>query len=148
LSENIEQTRVPRSGFGWTLRLKPVPVVGPTPAPSPPVPTCAATLAPAMAARIQQRIADLAFCRDRFPVLFDMTCPQPLAIGVDKRLAALIGDDRAGFLLAWWTRWPAYVAAVAAGGRRYHLDGSEAGEISEEHRRTAAGKWCVARAVP
>ena len=141
MSENTELARAPRSGFGWTLTLKPPATPESTPALSPPAPARAATLTSATAARIEQRIADLALCRERFPALFDPASPRPLAIGIDKQLAALIGADRAGFLLAWWTEWPAYVAAVAAGGYRFHLDGTDAGEISEDHRTNTGRRW-------
>jgi sRNA-binding protein len=97
--------------------------------------------------RIAQRVADLTLCRDRFPALFDLDLPLPLAVGIDKPLGVIIGHDRAAFLLNWWTEWPAYVAAVAAGGCRYRLDGSEAGEISDDHRETAAARIRAARAL-
>jgi hypothetical protein len=146
MSENIAQTRTSRSGFGCTLRLKPPPATEPTSAPppspttaSPPAPARApsSALPPAEAARIAQRVADLALCRERFPAVFDLARPVPLAIGVHKTLAAILSHVRAKYLVIWWTRHPAYVAAVAAGGSRYNLDGTEAGEISEEHRAVA-----------
>jgi hypothetical protein len=142
VSESTERICTSNSGFGWTLRLRLPPEAEPAQAP---IPT--RTRTPPPAEHIEQRIADLALCRDRFPVLFDAVRPRPLAIGVDKQLAELIGADRAGCLLDWWTQWPAYIAAVAAGGRRFHLDGTEAGEISDEHRRFAAGK-SSSRGVP
>jgi sRNA-binding protein len=76
--------------------------------------------------------------------VFDAEHPLPLAIGVNKPLAEALGKLRAKRLLEWWTRHPAYKAAVAAGGKRYHLDGAEAGEVSEEHRAVAS----LGRAAP
>jgi sRNA-binding protein len=71
--------------------------------------------------------------------LFHADRPLPLAIGVHKPLGELLGGKRAKRLLEWWTKSPAYVAAVAAGGCRYSLDGSEAGQVTEEHRAIAIG---------
>jgi hypothetical protein len=79
-------------------------------------------------------------------VLFDADHPRPLAIGIHKPLGGLIGTNRAKFLLEWWTSWPAYVAAAAAGGCRYNLDGTEADEITEE-QRSVAGRLRDARAL-
>jgi len=83
------------------------------------------------AGRITQRIEYLAECRRRFLVMFDADYPRPLAIGIHKPLGELVGTNRAKFLLEWWTSWPAYIAAVAAGACRYRLDGTDAGEITE-----------------
>jgi sRNA-binding protein len=128
--------RAPRRApmFPGTLSLKPRPTPQAEPPPSPAPPSAPA--APE-AGRVARRIADLAECRRRFPAVFDADRPLPLAIGVHKPLGELIGFNRAAFLLAWWTSWPAYLRAVAAGGSRYALDGQEAGEISECQRGVA-----------
>ena len=57
-------------------------------------------------------------------------------------LGKLIGVQRATFLLEWWTSWPAYVGSLVrrglgTGGRRQSLDGSNAGEITEDQRSVA-----------
>jgi ProQ/FINO family len=141
VSESTEATRAPRPMFTGTLHLpsrsapKPSPVAPPARASAPAAPG---------AGRIARRVADLAECRRRFPAVFDANSPLPLAIGIHKPLGELIGGNRAKFLLEWWTSWPAYVAAIAAGGCRYNLDGSEAGQITEE-QRSIAGR---PRAVP
>jgi ProQ/FINO family len=71
-------------------------------------------------------------------VVFDADRPLPLAIGTDTPLGAILGAKRARFLLAWYTRHPDYVAAVARGGARYSLDGTEDGLVSEQHRAVAS----------
>jgi hypothetical protein len=55
------------------------------------------------------------------------------------QLRAALGAPRSQVidLLEWWTAQPSYIAAIAAGGMRWNLDGSEAGEISDEHRAHA-----------
>jgi len=108
-----------------------------TPKPEPPAPPVRPPAAAKGDGRIAARVADLAECRRRFPLLFDADRPLPLAIGVHKPLGELLGGKRAKRLLEWWTEWAPYVAAVAAGGCRYSLDGSEAGQVTEEQRAIA-----------
>jgi hypothetical protein len=84
-----------------------------------------------------RRVADLALCRERYPRLFDIERPVPLAIHIHRQLGKVLSAKRAKHLLEWWTDWQSYTAAVAAGGLRYNLDGSEAGEVSERHRGAA-----------
>ncbi len=131
MKESTERTRTSRPMFSGTLHLPSRSVPNPEPA------KASAPVAAEGGDRIARRVADLAECRRRFPVLFDAHRPVPLAIGIHKPLGKLIGVQRAKFLLEWWTSWPAYVAAVAAGGRRHSLDGSDAGEITEEQRSLA-----------
>ena len=108
-----------------------------------PGPTPAETAA-IEAQRLAWRVADLAHCRERFPVLFDPDHPLPLAIGIHKELGKVLGMKRAMRLLEWWAReWRPYVAAIAAGGRRYNLDGSEADEVTEAARADAV--WRLTR---
>jgi len=139
VSETTERTRAPRPMFTGTLHLPSRSAPIPEP-PAPPVRAPAPPPAAPGAGPIARRVADLAECRRRFPVLFDADRPLPLAIGIHKPLAELFSVKRAGFLLKWWTRCPAYVAAVAAGGRRYNLDGTDAGEITEEQRSVAGDR--------
>lgn len=95
-----------------------------------------------------RRVADLALCREKFPRLFDIEHPVPLAIHIHKQLGKVIGSKRAKHLLDWWAAWQSYTAAVAAGGSRYNLDGSIAGEVSEAHREFArAALSCNPQAV-
>lgn len=74
-----------------------------------------------------------------FPAFGDP--PRPLAIGVDRQIRDALGGryrrKAIGRVLAWWTRLPEYIAAVAAGGQRINLDGSNAGDVSEAHRKKA-----------
>jgi hypothetical protein len=100
------------------------------------------TPAEAEAQRIAWRVADLAHCRERWPVLFDPDHPLPLAIGIHKQLGPVLGIKRAARLLEWWCRaWRPYGEAVARGGQRYNLDGSEAEEITEQARIIAREMW-------
>jgi ProQ/FINO family len=64
-----------------------------------------------------------------------------LAIGIDAQLVAsgVVKGWEANALLRLYTRRRCYVAAVAAGGYRYNLDGSVAGEIAVEHIACAKG---------
>jgi sRNA-binding protein len=129
MSTSTERTRETRPVFSGTLRL--TPRAAPATPPPPPAPA-------APTGRIGRRVADLATCRQKFPAVFDADRPLPLAIGIDRDLAAILGVKRARFLLAWWTGNAAYVAAVARGGARFRLDGTEDGLVSEEHRALAS----------
>lgn len=71
---------------------------------------------------------------------------RPLAIGIQKPLRAELADDEdlketPGWLvrqaLALYTRSPAYLEATLSGRQRVNLDGSDAGEITEEAKRFA-----------
>lgn len=66
---------------------------------------------------------------------------QPLAIGIDKQLIQACPDINRKQLrtaLGMHTRSVAYLKALQATARRVNLDGSEAGEISEEQRALAS----------
>ena len=92
--------------------------------------------------RIATRQANLARLVELFPVVFDVDAPRPLAIGCNRQLRAALAIpwSQVDAVLWWWTRRPEYHAAVAAGGPRYSLDGSEAGVVVEEHRAMAQ-RW-------
>lgn len=79
----------------------------------------------------------------RYPACFTGNADtiRPLAIGIQKTLRADLAKDEAfadtpGWLvrqaLALYTRSPAYLEATLARRRRVDLDGSDAGEISDE----------------
>jgi sRNA-binding protein len=76
----------------------------------------------------------------RWPAAFTEP-PVPLAIGIRVAMLAERGylssaDLKRG--LSVWCRKPAYLKAVAApGARRVHLDGSDAGEVSDANRAWA-----------
>ena len=76
------------------------------------------------------------------PEAFDRDAPRPLALGAFDEVAALDLVDISGpglhRFFAWWSTRPAYLRAIAAGGYRFHIDGSPATEISDEHRQGAA----------
>jgi ProP effector len=97
------------------------------------------------AARAQAIAA--AIC-ERWPDLFDRTAPKPLAIGIDRTIAAELGLKRndMGGVLQWWATRIAYHRAMAAGTVRYNLDGSEAGPISDDDRARAQAR-CASSAA-
>lgn len=103
-----------------------------SPTPAPPAPPAAdAASRPDTAARLKQR----------FPALFT-GAPKPikLRIQVDIQEQAP-GEFTKQDLSAFFRRYTmshGYLLAVSRGTQRFGLDGSPAGELSEEHRRLAA----------
>jgi hypothetical protein len=99
------------------------------------------------AAHRTERLALLALLRDCGCQVFDR--PQPLAIGIHTELRALVGDAVPAAvikdLLRRWVSGAAYLAAVAEGQPRVHLDGSPAGAVSEDHRQHAATQLAAMR---
>jgi ProP effector len=90
--------------------------------------------------RIARRVAALDLLSGLAPDVFDIERPKPLAIGIDRELIAFGMEQEAiGDALRWWTKRPGYFRALAAGGPRYALDGSEAGVVSDEDS-SSAGK--------
>ena len=82
----------------------------------------------------------LAELRERHPKAFpaDPEAPVPLATYIHKKLIAAGYDRQAvAAALGLYVNTPAYLAAVAAGGRRVRLDGEPAGEVAEAHRQFA-----------
>lgn len=66
---------------------------------------------------------------------------QPLAIGIDKQLIQARPEMNRKLLrtaLGMHTRSVPYLKALQASARRVNLDGSEAGEVSEEQRSLAS----------
>ena len=70
--------------------------------------------------------------------------PRPLAVGIRSQIVELLGDQYEPWLIAklcrWWTGRPDYLTAVAEGGHRINLDGSQAGEITASQRAYAEQK--------
>ena len=94
----------------------------------------------ALVRRREQTREVLALLRARWPEVF--SAPVPLAVGVKHEIRE--GLDEAGVPVAHleralhhWTHRPVYLAAVAAGQRRRHLDGTDAGEPDEAQREHA-----------
>jgi len=90
--------------------------------------------------RRQQTHEVLALLRARWPGAF--TTPVPLAIGIVQEIREGLGETRVpseqlGRTLYFWTHGLGYLATVAAGQRRRHLDGTDAGEPDETQRRHA-----------
>lgn len=95
-------------------------------------------------------LALLADLRERYPAAF-RTPPVPLAIGTDHALREALsgsgyGDEVRSTALAIWCSQPEYHRAVAAGGPRYALDGTVAGEVSESQAEHARRR--LEKAVP
>lgn len=86
-----------------------------------------------------------------YPAIFDFHAPRPLALGTYHHVAAALPDLSHGAvsrLLQRWTKRLNYLAAIAApGSRRFNLDGSDAGEVSDEHRAHAAERLAEKSAV-
>jgi hypothetical protein len=100
------------------------------------------------AERIAQRVAGIALLVELAPGLLNYDAPVPLAIGIDRQLIELgMSVETVTDVLRWWTRQPAYRAAVAAGRKRQNLDGSiYHGNVMEQpniHRQT--GRNATAR---
>jgi len=124
--------------------VKAVPKVKPpkaTPAPAKPSEPPSVGVAPQRKdPSIQHRAAQ--WMRREYPELFTAGNVRPLAIGIQKDLAEArpenvshLGISRA---LARWVQQSAYQQALAAeGARRFNLDGSDAGPVSDDHRNHA-----------
>lgn len=68
----------------------------------------------------------------KYPVLQKK---MPLAIGAHEQILAVVLDrSLVAYVLGKQTRNSAYLKALSAGGKRFNLDGSDAGEISEIHQ--------------
>jgi sRNA-binding protein len=90
--------------------------------------------------RREQTREVLALLRAHWPALF--AAPVPLATGIEREIRAGLGETRVpsmrlGRALHYWMHGPGYLAAIAAGRRRLHLDGTDAGEPDEAQRQHA-----------
>src|SRR5689334_10800822 len=76
---------------------------------------------------------------DRYPHLFAVNPPPPLASGIHRILAEQTGAPKPVVKLALTklTRRNAYLAALSAGGPRYDIDGKPCGMISPEDQQAA-----------
>ncbi|MFE8048138.1 ProQ/FINO family protein [Brenneria goodwinii] len=78
-----------------------------------------------------------------WPDAFNLEKPRPLAIGIDKALAAdierrqLSGVGSLRFSLGLYIHRSAYIKALAAGGQRYDLNGNPQGEVTAEQQARA-----------
>ncbi|MEF9675915.1 ProQ/FINO family protein [Pectobacterium aroidearum] len=78
-----------------------------------------------------------------WPDAFNLENPRPLAIGIDKALAAdierrqLSGAGSLRFSLGLYVHRSAYVKALAAGGQRYDLHGKPQGDVTAEQQERA-----------
>jgi sRNA-binding protein len=77
---------------------------------------------------------------DRYPHLFAVDPPRPLASGIHRVLAEQTGAPMPVLktALAKLTRRNAYLAALGAGGPRYDIDGRTSGMISPDDQQAAA----------
>src|SRR3954451_6374239 len=76
---------------------------------------------------------------DRYPHLFAVDPPRPLASGIHRILAEQTGAPMRVLrvALAKLTRRNAYLAALGAGGPRYDIDGRTSGMISPDDQQAA-----------
>src|SRR3954447_23731086 len=76
---------------------------------------------------------------DRYPQLFAVNPPRPLASGIHRVLAEQTGAPMPVLrvALAKLTRRNAYLAALGAGGPRYDSDGRPSGMISRDDQQAA-----------
>lgn len=78
-----------------------------------------------------------------WPEVFNLATPRPLAVGIDKQIAAdmdarsLTGAGKVRAAIAMYTRRIAYLKALAAGGSRFNLQAEPAGEVTPEQRKLA-----------
>src|ERR1700759_862231 len=77
---------------------------------------------------------------ERYPHLFAVNPPRPLASGIHRVLAEQTGAPMPVLktALAKLTRRNAYLAALGAGGPRYDIDGKPAGVIGPDDQKAAA----------
>ena len=77
---------------------------------------------------------------ERYPHLFAVNPPRPLASGIHRVLAEQTGAPMPVLrvALAKLTRRNAYLAALGAGGPRYDIDGRPSGMISPDDQQAAA----------
>jgi ProP effector len=113
-----------------------------TDTPSPPHATDAKRERAAQARIFLGRLAE------RYPACFtrDRDRLRPLAIGIQQKLRAELAEDpdwkdtpgwQVRQALAIYTRSPAYLSAIVEGRPRINLDGSTAGEVTEQERAHA-----------
>ena len=76
---------------------------------------------------------------DRYPHLFAVNPPRPLASGIHRVLAQQTGAPKPVLKLALTklTRRKAYLAALSAGGPRYDIEGRTSGMISPDDQLAA-----------
>jgi ProP effector len=81
--------------------------------------------------------------------VFDHTAPKPLAIGILAAVKARLecGHNEGKQFLAWWCHKAPYQRALAAGGPRYSLDGTEAGEVTAEQMAVATDRLAAKAAA-
>jgi hypothetical protein len=96
------------------------------------------------------RQVEAIFC-ERFPAVFCL--PRvPLAIGIHRQIRARVGNEVTtrplSAILAWWTKQPDYLEALARGEMRRNLDGYPAVEPNEVARQRAAKRLPKRRTRP
>jgi hypothetical protein len=124
---------------------KPAPTAKPAAKPAPPPAAADPEAAAAKAARQAEREAARrrveALLRARWPTIFRDPRP-PLAIGIDRQILELAGEDigkaELKWFFRWWVRHWDYLDAIAHGEPRLNLDGSPAGIPTEEEQRRSA----------
>lgn len=74
--------------------------------------------------------------RDKFPEIINMNKPVLLAVGIRKEMSKETGVSSVVLKrwIAWYCRKSNYYANHIQGAVRFHLDGSEAGVVTEKHQ--------------
>ncbi|WON77020.1 ProQ/FinO family protein [Serratia sp. UGAL515B_01] len=96
------------------------------------------------AGKVSQNKKKIGKLAEHWPKGFTLAGVRPLSIGIQ---GALINDAKARdlpitenqirYCLSAYTKRPAYMKALAAGGPRYDLNGQPCGEVSTEHKEEA-----------
>lgn len=84
---------------------------------------------------------------EHWPNGFALAGVHPLSIGIQEALTVdakarglPITEKQIRYCLSAYTKRPAYLKALAAGGTRYDQNGQPCGEVSAEHQREAADR--------
>jgi sRNA-binding protein len=78
-----------------------------------------------------------------------MSGHSPIGVHVTLMKALNLTKDATDHLMAWWTRRSDYLRAVAApGSQRFNLDGTVAGEVSDQHRADTATALTAPKGKP
>jgi sRNA-binding protein len=113
-----------------------------TPAEPPPPPVTEEPPPPGIPGKTRD-VGLIKILADKWPAAFDQGPTKPLAIGIDTEiregLAAEVSNKQLSDTLRWWTCRDSYLIALTQPqARRYGLDGSDAGPVTDHDREIAA----------
>ena len=75
--------------------------------------------------------------RRRYPDVFNLDNPLPLAIGIEKEIKAACPElivKSLKMAIAIWSKREKYLLAIIKGTHRHHLDGSVSGDIQDTEK--------------